>query len=125
MANYLSSRARSTKLAPEAFGLGLTSVLGELLFGLAPMLAAALLLSRLEPPYQLAGLLIYTLIATLPLFIIVMVVGGGRTLARVQRWRENNKRFLQFAAGSALIILGSYIYVDIIMAQAIGTGAGL
>lgn len=120
MAKYLSGRARSTKLTPEAFGLGLSSVVGELLFGLAPMIAVALLLSRLEAPLQIAGLILYTLVASLPLFIITIVVGGGRTLARVQRWRERNKRFMQFIAGSALIILGAYIYVDLILAQAVG-----
>lgn len=127
MARYLSGRARATKLAPEAFGLGLSSVIGELLFGLAPMLAAAALLSGLNTPLQLAGLATYTVVATLPLVIITLVVGGGRTLARVQYWRERNKRFLQFAAGSALIILGGYIYVDMILAQAvtISTGVGL
>jgi uncharacterized membrane protein (DUF485 family) len=34
-------------------------------------------------------------------------------VARIQKWREHNKRFLQFAAGSALIVLGVYFYVDI------------
>lgn len=120
MAKYLSQRARATKLAPEAFGLGLSSVVGELLFGLAPMVVVALLLSTLEAPLQLAGLATYTVVASLPLFVITLVVGGGRTLARVQRWRESNKRFLQFAAGSALIILGAYIYVDLILARAVG-----
>lgn len=117
MARYLSGRARATKLAPEAFGLGLSSIVGELLFGIAPMLVTAALLAELSTPLQLAGLVLYTVVVSLPLFVITLVVGGGRTLARVQYWRERNKRFLQFAAGSALVILGGYIYVDVILAR--------
>lgn len=116
-ARYLADRARATKLAPEAFGLGLASVVAELIFGLAPMLVSALLLIQLDAPMQLAGLIIYTLIATAPLLIIAALVGGGRTLARVQRWREQHKRFMQFAAGSGLIILGAYLYVDIVLGE--------
>ena len=115
LARYLSARARAAKLAPEAYGLGLTSVVAEFIFGLGPMLVAALLLVSLEPPLQLAGLIMYTLIASLPLHVIAVMVGGGRSLARVQRWREQHKRFIQFTAGSALIILGAYLYVDIVI----------
>lgn len=121
-ARYLSQRARATKLAPEAYGLGLASVLAELIFGLAPMLVAALLLVQLDAPMQLVGLIGYTLIASLPMMIIAVLVGGGRSLARVQRWREQHKRFIQFAAGSALIVLGGYLYVDMVLASLLNTG---
>lgn len=124
-AKYLAGRARATKLAPEAFGLGLASVIAELLFSLAPMLVAALLLTQLDTPMQLVGLISYTLIASLPLHIIAIIVGGGRSLARVQRWREQNKRFIQFAAGSALIVLGAYLYVDIVVASLADVGGGI
>jgi hypothetical protein len=33
-------------------------------------------------------------------------------LSRIQRWREANKHFLQFAAGSGLLILGFFVYVN-------------
>lgn len=112
MASYLSKRARSTTITPEAFALGLTSIVGEALFIIAPSLLGALLLTRLAPPLQLSGLLIYTVIATLPLTLIAMRISSGGSLAQIQRWREHNKRFLQFAAGSALIILGVYVYVQ-------------
>lgn len=124
-ADYLSSRARAAKLAPEAFGLGLASVVSEFIFGLAPMLVTALLLAPLDAPLQLAGLALYTIIVSLPLHVIAVLVGGGRSLARVQRWREQHKRFIQFTAGSALIVLGAYLYVDIVMTQILIGGAGV
>lgn len=122
-AAYLAGRARATKLAPEAYGLGLASVIAELIFGLAPMLVTALLLVPLEAPWQLAGLAMYTLIISLPLHIIAVLVGGGRSLARIQRWREQHKRFIQFAAGSAMIVLGVYLYVDIVMTALVTGGS--
>lgn len=122
-AAYLSERARKTKLSVEAFGLGLVSIFAEILFAVAPLALAAALLRELSVPAQLGGLLLYTIIATLPLLVIFTMVGGGKSLARVQRWREDNKRFLQFAAGSALVLLGGYLYVDVVLMQmATGTG---
>lgn len=121
-ANYLSDRARKTKLASEAFGLGIVSIVAELLFAIAPLTLAAALLRQLDTPYQLAGLAAYAIVASIPLLVIYVVVGGGRSLARVQRWREANKRFLQFAAGSALVLLGGYVYVEVVMAQLVMAG---
>lgn len=124
IANYLAKRARATSSEPEAFSLGLTSVIGEIVFTAAPTVLVALLLTQLQPTLQLVGLLAYTLIATLPLFIISMDVAGGGSLARIQRWRERNKRFLQFTAGSALIVLGVYLYVELVVTP-IALGAQL
>lgn len=118
-AGYLSSRSRATKDPAEAFGLGLSSVAAELLFTLPLMLLAAMLLIRLETPLQIAGLIVYSLTAGLPLLIITMLVGAGHSWSKVQRWREQNKRFLQFAAGSALIILGAVLYVETVIVQTV------
>ncbi len=124
MASYLSSRARATKNSAEAFGLGLASVAGELLFSIAPLIAAGLILFQLDPAYQLAGILTYAVISILPLLLITALVGGGRSISKVQKWREQNKAFIQFAAGSALIVLGVYLYVDEIVA-AVSVTAGV
>jgi len=116
IARYLSDRTKATKLSAEAFGLGLSSVIGELVFILAPMVISALVLIQLPPVWQLAGVGIYTLISLLSLLIVYAMVGSGHKLSRIQKWREDNKRFLQFAAGSGLIILGFYVYVDQVLA---------
>lgn len=112
IARYLSDRTKSTKRSAEAFGLGLSSVIGELIFVLAPMVISALVLVRLEPVWQLAGIGLYTVISLLSLLIVNALVGSGHKLSRIQKWRESNKRFLQFSAGSGLLILGFYVYVD-------------
>ena len=117
MASYLEKRARKTRYPAEAFTLGLGSVIGEILFAIAPLLIASLVLVTLPAPLQLGGLALYVIIASLPLFIIYLLIGGGHSLGKIQYWREANKRFLQFAAGSALLILGVYLYVDTLFAE--------
>jgi hypothetical protein len=112
LARYLSDRTKATKQSAEAFSLGLTSVLGELLFIFAPIIISALVLIQLEPWLQLVGIAIYTSISLLSLLIVGGLVGSGHKLSRIQKWREDNKHFLQFAAGSGLLILGFYVYVD-------------
>lgn len=111
MARYLTDRAKKTKHTAEAFTLGMGSVASELLFILGPIGAAALLMVRFSPVEQLTGLLGYILIASLPLIVIVVLVGSGHKISTIQRWREDNKRFLQYAAGSGLIVLGLYLFI--------------
>lgn len=112
IAKYLHDRSKSTKQAAEAFGLGLSSVTAELLFVIAPLTITALVLTQLSPAWQLMGVLLYTAISLLPLLIVGTLIGGGHKLSTIQRWRESNKSFLQFAAGSGLLVLGAYVYVD-------------
>jgi hypothetical protein len=120
LATYLADRAKATKLSAEAFGLGLMSVLGELLFIIGPMIIAALVIINLPVGWQLVGLLIYIVISLLSLGIVWMLVGSGHSLSRIQKWRETNKGFLQFAAGSGLIILGFFIYVQQVITATVG-----
>lgn len=121
LATYLTNRTKSTKLSGEAFSLGLTSVIGEILFIVAPIMAASLVLIQLPPLWQLGGIGIYTVISLVPLIIVWMLIGGGHKIARIQKWRESNKNFLQFAAGAGLIILGLFMYVT----EILGTGIGI
>jgi len=117
LAHYLNNRSKATRHSAEAFSLGLSSVVGELLFIIAPVIVASLALITLEPYFQLIGVLLYTGISLLSLLTTFILVGSGHKISRIQKWRENNKRFLQFTAGGGLLVLGFYIYVD----QVIGT----
>jgi len=115
VARYLSDRTKQTDQTAEAFALGLVSVVGELLFIIAPLLISALALITLPGAWQLFGLLWYTLVSLLGLIIVWVAVGSGHKLSAVQHWREDNKHFLQFAAGAGMIILGLYTYVSAVM----------
>jgi len=119
-AAYLTERIHSTKLTAEAFGLGLSSVIGEIIFIIAPLAIAALVLIQLPPIWQLAGIGIYTVISLLSLFIVWVLISSGHSISQIQKWRETNKHFLQFIAGVGLIVLVFFIYVNEILANTIG-----
>ncbi len=119
-ARYLTNRSKKAELSAEAFGLGLTSVIAEILFILPSLVISALVIIELPSEWQFLGIIAYTLISLSTLFIVWSLVSGRRSLGRLQKWRTDNKRFLQFAAGSALIVLGFFVYVTKIMAAVSG-----
>lgn len=120
LAKYLNDRSKATKQGAEAFSLGLTSVIAELIFIIPTVAIAALVLLELPSEWQLVGIALYTFVSLLGLLVVWSLIGRGRSLARIQKWRTENKRFLQFSAGSALVVLGFFVYVSKIMSATIG-----
>ncbi|MEI6228409.1 MAG: hypothetical protein WCP11_00040 [Candidatus Saccharibacteria bacterium] len=120
VAKYLHDRTKATSMNAEAFGLGVSSVIGEILFIIAPLAIGALAIITLPDIWRLVGLGIYTVISLSSLVIVWMLIGGGHTLGRIQKWREDNKNFLQFAAGAGLIALSLFVYVNEILGTAVG-----
>lgn len=112
IASFLTDRTKTTKRSAEAFSLGVTSVLGELPFLIAPLAVSAYALIHLPTPWQVTGIIIYVVVSLSSLGIVWMLVGGGHKLSRIQAWREKHKRFLQIIAASGLIILGAYTFVN-------------
>ena len=112
MAQYLATRSKRTKSTAEAYALGLTSVCGELLFVIAPLGVAVLVSLTLAPMLQVAALLLYVAISLSSLALVAALVASGHKISRIQRWREDNKAFLQFVAGTSLLVLGFYLYVN-------------
>lgn len=119
IATFLSRRTKATKSSAEAFSLGMASVVAELLFIIAPLAVSAMALIHLEPLWQGIGITLYVLMSSISLFVVGMMVGSGHKLSGIQKWRESNKRFLQFAAGSGLLILGFFTYVDQVLSVAV------
>lgn len=120
IADYLNHRTKATKSGAETFALGMMSVLGELIFIIAPLAVSALVLITLPVEWQLAAIGIYALFSLLPLIAVWAMVGSGHKLSQIQQWRESNKHFLQFAAGGGLVILGFYTYVAEVMSVVAG-----
>ncbi|MGK2896476.1 MAG: hypothetical protein ACSLEY_02665 [Candidatus Saccharimonadales bacterium] len=126
VAKYFEERTKATKHSAEAFSLGLSSVLGELLFIFVPVTVTALVLLQIPLVWQLIGIGVYTLTSLSTLLAINLLIGSGMSISRIQRWREQNKGFLQFAAGSGLLALGFYVYVEQVISPAIvAAGGGL
>ena len=110
-ARFLDKRVRSTTLSAEAFSLGLTTVIAELPFIIAPLTVATFAMRSLPMPQQLYGALGYIAVASFSIVVVTILIGSGHNISHIQRWREHNKRFLQFAAGAGLIVLGGFLYV--------------
>lgn len=120
IAKYLTDRTQATKSSAEAFGLGLSSIIGEILFIIAPLLMSGLVISQFSPHMQLVGIAIYSIISLLSLLIVWVLICSGHSLGQIQKWRETNKHFLQFTAGAGLIILVFYVFVNEILVYMIG-----
>ena len=117
VARYLSERSRSTKSSAEAFGLGLNSVIAELVFLSGAIIVSSLVMIGLSAELQVIAIIIYVVVSTSSLILVWALVGSGHSISSIQKWREQNKHFLQFAAGSGFIILAFYVYVDRVVAN--------
>jgi hypothetical protein len=122
IATFLSSRAKVTQSNAESFSLGITSVIVEIIFIIGPLTVAALTIINMTPLWAIAGLTVYTAVSLISLTITWFLIGSGTKLSTIQRWREENKNFLQFIGGSGLIVLGLYLYVNYVISPTIGVG---
>ncbi len=109
----------------KAFGLGITSVVAEMLFIIGPIAVTALLLIELEPILQLTGLAVYTITSLLPFLFVAALISNGYNIGKIQRWRAANKGFLQFIAGCGLIVLAFCVYVNQVSRGVAIGGGGL
>lgn len=113
MAEFLTKRASNTRHTAEAFSLGATSVMAEILFIIVPIAAASLAIITLpDTTWQIIGIALYTMLSMVPLVIITVIIGSGHGPAKLQKWRERNKKFLQFSAGLGLMVLSFYLFAD-------------
>ncbi len=119
-ARYLTSRSKSTKDKVEAFSLGLTSVIGELLFIIAPLVVSALVINQLPTEWTPLAIFTYAVVSLITLISVWVFISSGHRLSTIQKWREDNKRFLQFSAGSALVVLGFFVYVWKVVSDSAG-----
>jgi len=108
-AEYLYARTKATRHSFEALILGVGSIVAELIFIAAPLVIAANLMAELTSWWQIMAIFVYLLIVIAPMLILHISNLGGHKISKIQHWREQNKRFLQVAAGVLLIILGFYL----------------
>ncbi len=109
---YLSDRAKRTKNTFEAFMLGGAATLAELPFTLVPMSGAAyIMMLYILPSSHLVIASLYSFVVISPLILITTYIAGGHRLSTIQRWREDNKSFLQYAAAMLLLAIALYITI--------------
>lgn len=108
--DYLFERTKKTKRSFEAFGLGMLTTLAEAPFLLAGLAFTAMIL-RGEPTVErMLMASTYVLLAILPLLILFVAIGSGTKISRLERWRDENQRFLQVASGSGLLVISLYAF---------------
>lgn len=111
--NFLSKKSKTADHSAEAFSLGSTSVLAEIIFLFPPLLSATLATAMLRPAFQFVALTLYVFVANFPLFVVYCAISGGHSLSRVLMWRERNQHFLKLFASLSAIILAAVIFVYI------------
>ena len=109
VAQYIMKRAKQTDSNIEAFALGLLASFAEAPFFIVLMLITADSLLKLSMPLQIAMLILYTVIALLPLVILRLAVRHGKTVVEIQKWRLNNKNFLKALSGTLFITLAIFL----------------
>jgi hypothetical protein len=115
-ASYLEDRAKKTKNVVEAGALGIISVVAELPFTAVLMAMASLVLASFVMLEDFVPIIaLYCTVATLPLVTMTILLAGGHKLSRIQRWRENSKLFLQYAAGAGMFAATVYAWVNFVL----------
>lgn len=115
----LTARAKKTRTVWQALGFGLTTVFVELPFLIAPLVLAGAVLSTLGTTERTIGVVAYAVAANIPLIIVTVMIGGGHKISTIQRWREENKQFLQWTSGLTLILLGVYLFATNVWGQTV------
>ncbi|MCL2444994.1 hypothetical protein FWD07_02655 [Candidatus Saccharibacteria bacterium] len=110
-ANFLESRTAKTSNPTESFSLGIMSVLGEAPITLVLIAIASYSILELTTSWQLLTIVIYAIIATIPLTSTALALRFGSNISRIQRWRESNKTFFRIILAVGFFTLGAYIFV--------------
>lgn len=110
-AEYITTRAKKTRSSVESFALGMTTVVVELPFAIAPLAIAAFTLHGFASQKWLGLSLLYAVVVALPLIFVGLYLAGGHKVSAVQRWREESKDFLKWASAAALVLLTLYLAV--------------
>lgn len=111
VATHLLERSKKTRSLLEATLLGAATVIGELPFLVGPILFITYLVAQLPSSEWFIWSLFYSTVAALPLLVTTTYLTSGHSIARVQKWRESNKSFLQWTSGIALVLLTIYLTV--------------
>ncbi len=109
MKNYLYERTKRSTTPAEAMALGIMTGMAELPFIAAPLLFVAALLRGNPDLNRLTVLLLYSLLASAPLFLLAAAMSAGQKVSRLERWRESNRRFLQLSSALGLAVLSAYV----------------
>lgn len=116
IARFIDKRAKETNSNTEAFSLGVLTSLAEMPFTLVLFIVAANSILKLPGLWQIAAVLIYTIIAIIPPILLRMAVRKGETIANIQRWRVKHKTFMRVISGVGFLVLGFFLFAFEVLA---------
>lgn len=109
-ARFISGRARKTNDPIEAFSLGVVSSFAEMPISIALYIVSANAILQLSGSLQIIGLVVFALLAIMPLVVLKIRMKTGRNVVDIQRWRVANKAFLKVISGFGFITLATTIF---------------
>lgn len=119
-ANFVTSRAEKTDDNVESFSLGMLIACAEVPFAATLLITAANSIISLPQGVQILALVVYVIMAALPMLIAQALINRGKTVVDVQKWRVENKQFLKTISGVGFLVLAIFL----IAFKVLGTLAG-
>ena len=107
--HFLTNRAEKTHSPAEAFSLGVTSQLAQLPVLILPLALASISLLALPGKYLVWGTVGFSLVVSLPLFIIGLLIKTGTNIASIQSFIISNRRFFKIMLILCLVTLSIFI----------------
>ena len=117
VARYITNRAKLTESNTESFSLGMLTALAEMPFSAILMVVAGNSIVAFPLWCQPILVLMYVLIAILPLFVLRFFIRHGRTVVDVQKWRVKNRNFLKIMSGVGFMTLAIFIIAFRLMGE--------
>jgi len=107
-------KEKITKLAEKISWLGIITIgafvaMVELPCTGGPYLAITTILAKSFDTQALLYLLLYNFIFVLPLLIILLMIYFGANTAKLKRWRQSKRRWMNLASGLLMIALGVFL----------------
>ena len=114
LARNFQHRIEATKTRSDAFTLGLTSILPELIFTLPLFILSTIQISKLSANCFSHAVLtiLFTLIAILPLLIIHILFSDHRTLADFIKFRFKHKQFFRYFIALWYLLIAIVIILE-------------
>ena len=109
VAKFITKRAELTESNTEAFSLGMLSGFAEMPWTAVLMVVVANSLLSLPLGWQVLMVVIFVMIAILPLVLMRIMIRRGKTVVDIQKWRVKNKMFLRIISGVTFAVLAMFI----------------
>ena len=117
VSRYIDARARATSSRIESFSLGMLTIFAEFPFSFLLLVLSANALISLSTVESIFAVLMYVIIALLPLIICRVFLHSGRTVVDIQKFRVKSRSFFRVMSGTFFAILAVFVFVFSIMGE--------